>query len=818
MGMLIQDLRYGLRMLRKNPGFTVIAVLTLALGIGATTSIFSLVNAVLIRSLPYGDPESLVYVWTPISRFSQIPPDSMGPSHADFYDIQSQARSISSSANFEPSSFNLGTRGVTDRVGGARVSGTFFSTLESLPEFGRVVTPDDDAPDRGNVVVISHALWNSKFGADPGVLGQSLEIDGKSYQIIGVMPQGFRYPSASDLAYDVDPSVKTSQLWFPLALTPKDRDDRDNSSGDAIARLRPGVTVKQAQSEMSMIMARLDLLHAPELRGWSALVQPFLSHAIGPLRPLIWLLFGAVTLVLLIACSNTANLLLVRAASRTHELGVRAALGAGRKRLIRQALTEAMLLACAGGALGVIIALAAIRTLQRFDPGNIPRLREMSLDSRVLIFSVGLSLLTGIVFGILPALTVSRINVTEMLKSGGGHGIAATSNRLRHTLIAVEIGMAVVLLSGAGLLIRSYLKLTSEDLGFSHSTLTMSISLDSRYTQAEQRREFFNNVVGHVELLPGVQTAGAADMLPMSNSESLTLFEVEGYTNKPDQLVETCHITQHYLEAMGVRLIAGRLFNAGDFAPSSSVVIINQAFAKAYYAGRDPVGQHFRFRGFDPKEKTLAWSTVVGVVGDVRHTRPEDAPAPQAFLPFTQADPTRAFVAVRAGIPPAQLIPSIRRVVAEVDPTQAVADIHTMGQRAEDANARRRFQTFLLAVFAAAALFLAAVGLYGSMAYAVKQRTPEIGIRIALGAQRNDVLKLILGQGIALTLAGLALGTVAALVLTRLLASLLYGIAPSDPATIVIVPLVLVAVSLIACYVPARRATRVDPMVALRYE
>jgi putative ABC transport system permease protein len=814
---LWQDIRFGARMLRKNPSFTAIAVLTLALGIGATTAIFSLVNAVLIRSLPYGDPERLVYIWTPFSRFAQIPPDAMGPTNADFFDIQSHAQSFSSAAFFSPGSFNLGVHGSTDRVGGVRVTGTFFSTLESQPELGRTITPDDDSPDRAKVAVIGHALWESKFGGDPAILGQSLEIDGKTYQIVGVMPPGFAYPSTNDLSFDVGPDVRTSQFWFPLALTPKERADRDDDSADAVARLSDGVTIKQAQAEMSTIMARLDQLHDAQLRGWSALVQPFLSHAIGPLRPLMWILFGAVTLVLLIACSNTANLLLVRAASRTHELGVRAALGAGRTRLVRQALTESVLLACGGGALGIFIAIAAIRILLRFDPGNIPRLNQTSLDLRVLVFSVGVSLLTGIIFGILPALAVSRSNLTEMLKQGSGRGIAGTSNRVRQALIAVEIGMAVVLLSGAGLLIRSYLRLTAEDLGFSHSTLTMSVSLDARYAQVAQRREFFDKIVARVEQLPGVQTVGAADTLPMSNSDSLTLFEVEGYANKPDQLVETRHITRHYFEAMGVRLIAGRLFDASDYNESSKSVVINQRFAKAYYEGQDPIGQHFRFAEFDPA-KHNPWSTVVGVVADVRHSRPEDAPAPQAYLPFAQSDPARAFIAVRTSIPPAQLIPSIRRVIAEIDPGQAVADIRTMDQRVEDANARRRFQTFLLAVFAGAALFLAAVGLYGLMAYAVKQRTPEIGIRVALGAQRRDILRMILGQGIALTLAGLALGGVAALGLTRIIASMLYGIARSDPATIVIVPLVLIAASLLACYIPARRATRVDPMVALRHE
>ena len=552
------------------------------------------------------------------------------------------------------------------------------------------------------------------------------------------------------------------------------------------------------------------------MRGWSAFVQPFLSHATVPLRPLMSLLFGAVSLVLLIACGNAANLLLARAASRTHELGVRTALGAGRKRLVRQLLTESVLMSCAGGALGVMIALAGIRILQHFDPGNIPRLNETSLDARVLIFSVGLSLLTGILFGILPALSVSGVNLSELLKQGGSRGIAGTSNRLRHGLIIIEIGLAVVLLSGSALLIRSYLKLQSVDLGFSQSTLTMGFPLDSRYARPEQRRQFFRNVLERIGDLPGVQIIGLVDDLPLTSAESLSTFEVEGFANQQDQLVADRRISENYFKAMGTPLIEGRFFTEADSNTGSSVAIVNQSFAKAYFGGRDAIGRHFRFS--PGLEKVGPWQTIVGVVADVRQTRPEDAAEPQVYGPFWQGDAARASVAIRTRIPPAQLVPVIRGLVREIDPVLAVADIRTMDQRFADANARRRFQTFLLAVFAGVALFLAGVGLYGLMVYAVKQRTAEIGVRIALGAQRWDVLKLILGHGMMLTIAGLAAGLVAALGLTRVLVSLLYGVVPSDPVTLIIVPVVLIAISLLACYVPARRAMRVDPMVALRYE
>jgi putative ABC transport system permease protein len=803
-------------MLAKAPGFTAVAVLTLALGIGANTAIFSLLNAVLLRSLPYGDPANLVYVWTPFPNMPQVPLEAFGPSNGDFFDIQRQAHSFSALTLFNQKSFNLAVEGPAQRVNGAEVLPSFFSTFEVNPEFGRAIQPEDVETGHEHVAIISYRLWQAAFGGNSKVLGKTVTLDGQDYRVIGVMPASFGYPSSTELPYS-DPG--RTQVWLPMALTPQQRADRDNSSGNAIGRLRRGATVMQAQAELNTIMPRVNALHDANypFKGMYAVVRPFTETVVGGVRLLVWLLFGAVSLVLLIACANAANLLLARAASRTHEMGVRAALGAGRGRLIRQVLTEATLLATCGGALGILIAYGAIRLLLRLNPGNIPRLNETSLDLRVLLFALAISIVTGIAFGILPALGVSRTNLSELLKQGGNKGVAGASKRWRHNLIVAEVALAVVLLTGSGLLVRSYVNLENVPTGFSDSTLTMNIGLDSRYSKPEQRRAFFRSALDKLGQLRGVKNIGAVDDLPLSHSESMSEFTVEGYANKKNQLVDSRSASEDYFQAMGTPLIAGRFFTPQDsVAHAPNVVIVNEAFAKAYLPGGSAIGG--RFCMCYVTSGTPSWSTVIGIVGNVRHSNLEDAPPPQVYRPFWKDDANRAYIAIHATLPPSQMIPAIRDAVRTIDPTLAVADIQTMDQRVSDVSALRRFQTSLFTVFAGVALFLATIGLYGVMAYSVKQRTSEIGIRLALGAQPSNVLKLIIGQGMMLTLAGIFLGIAAALGLTRLLSSVLYGVAPMDPATFIVVGALLVAVSFLACYVPARRAMRIEPMEALRYE
>jgi predicted permease len=805
---LIRDTHYGLRTLRRSPGFTITAVLTLALGIGACTAIFSLVNAVLLRSLPYGDPGRLVYLYTPNPRFD-IPAEMFGPAYGDLYDIKRESRSFQDITAFDQSVFNLAAQGAAQRVSTARVDGEFFQTFQSSPQLGRAITADDNQPGHDKVAIISHALWQSMFGSAADILHRPLLLDSKSYEIIGVMPEGFEYPHFSDLPYGV-PQYKITQVWIPLALTPHAMADRDNSSGVAVARLKPGVSLAQAQAEMSAIMLRLDKLHDPQFRGWGALVENFVDNTVGNVRSLLCLLLGAVSLVLLIACGNAANLLLARAANRMRELGVRVALGAGRSRIIRQLLTEALLIGVAAGAIGIGIAFLFLRILPHLDPGNIPRLREASLDTRVLLFTIGLSLLTSVLTGILPALTVSRVNLTDFLATTGSRGVAGTYGRAQSALIVIESALVVVLLAGSGLLIRSYMNVESVDTGFSQSTVTTSIQLDSHYSQP-QSAEFYRNLFAKLTALPGVKAVGGINALPLTNSETLKLFQVEGYANEKDQLVQARWATPQYFSAMSIPLVAGRFFTNDDTSRTDDLAIINQAFARKYFANGSPVGGRV-----NTDDHHVHWRTVVGVIGDIRHTSLEEAPAPQIYSPVAAAGD--GYIAVRSVLLPKTMAAEIRSTLHTVDPNLAAGDIQTMAELESAANARRRFQTSLLTVFAGIALFLALVGLYGLMAYSVSRRTREVGIRMALGAQRSDVLFLVLKKAALLLALGLVSGLAASWFATRAIGAFLFGVGQHDPVTIASVCALLAVCGLIAALIPARRAASIDPMQALRAE
>jgi predicted permease len=805
----IQDLRYGLRTLSRSPGFTVTAVLTLALGIGACTAIFSLVNAVLIRSLPYGDPGRLVYLYTPNPQF-KLPLEVFGPAYGDFYDLKKENHSFQDMTAFGQSVFSLASQGAAQRASAARVDGDFFKTFQSPPELGRAIGPADDQPGREKVAVISHALWQSMFGSSADILHRSLLLDGKSYQIIGVMPKGFEYPHYSDLPYGTA-QYKTTQVWIPLALTPHDRADRDNASGNAVARLKPGVSAAQAQAEMAALMVRLDKLHDPQMRGWGAQVANFVDSTVGHVRSLLWLLLSAVSFVLLIACGNAANLLLSRSVSRMRELGVRVALGAGRSRIIRQLLTEATLMGVAAGAIGVGLAVLFLRLLPHLDPGNIPRLNEASLDMRVLLFTIGVSLLTSVLTGILPALAVSRINLTDFLATTGNRSVAGAHTRVQSTLIVVESALVVVLLAGAGLLIRSYINVESVDTGFSAATVTMNLGLDTRYSQPQQRIAFFRNLFAKFLALPGVQAVGAINDLPLSNSEDLSMFMVDGYPNDKSQLAESRWVTPHYFSAMNIPLVSGRSFADEDYSGDAHTVIINQSFARKYFPNRNPIGGRV-----NREDNHTLWNTVVGVIGDVRHSSLEEAPVPQIYNP--DAGFQGGYIAVRSLIPPKALAAEIRETLHTIDPNLAAGDIRTMGDLEAVASAQRRFQTSMLTVFAGIALFLALVGLYGLMAYSVSRRTREVGIRMALGAQRTDVMLLVLRKAALLLALGLVSGLVASWFATLAMQAFLFGVGRHDPMTILSVCALLAVSGLIAAIIPARRAASVDPMQALRTE
>jgi predicted permease len=804
----LQDLRYGLRTLSRSPGFTLTAVFTLALGIGACTAIFSLVNAVLIRSLPYGDPGRLVYLYTPNPQI-KVPLEVFGPAYGDFYDLKKENHSFQDMTAFAQSVFSLASQGAAQRASAARVDGDFFQTFQAAPELGRAIGPADDQQGRERVAVISHALWQSMFGSSADILHRFLLLDGKSYQIIGVMPQGFEYPHFSDLPYGTA-QYKTTQVWIPLALTPHDRVDRDNASGNAVARLKPGVSIAQAQAEMAAIMERLDKLHDPQMRGWGAYVANFVDSTVGHVRSLLWLLLGAVCIVLLIACGNAANLLLSRSVSRMRELGVRVALGAGRSRIIRQLLTEAILIGVAAGAIGVGLAFLFLRILPHLDPGNIPRLNEASLDMRVLLFTIGVSLLTSVLTGILPALAVSRINLTDFLATTASRSVAGAHTRVQSTLIVVESALVVVLLASAGLLIRSYINVESVDTGFSPSTVSMNIGLDTRYSQP-QRVAYFRNLFAKLQAVPGVQSVGGIDNLPLSNSESLGMFQVDGYPNEKNQMSEGRSVTPQYFSAMNIQLVAGRFFSDEDYSGKAHTVIINQSFAKRYFANRNPIGGRI-----NSDEHQIQWNAVVGVIGDVRHSSLEEPAAPQIYSADNAFE--GGYITVRSTLPPKALAADIRSTLHAIDPNLAAGDIQTMGDLESVASAQRRFQTSLLTVFAAIALLLALVGLYGLMAYSVSRRTREVGIRMALGAQRTDVVLLVLKEGALLLALGLVSGLVASWFATRAMQVFLFGVGRYDPMTILSVCALLAVSGLIAAVIPARRAASIDPMQALRAE
>lgn len=807
---LLQDTRYGLRTLRRSPGFTITAVLTLALGIGACTAIFSLVNAVLIRSLPYGDPGRLVYLFTPNPHIP-VPPDVMTPSYADFYDIKRQSHFYSDMSVFEQATYNLSLQGSVERVSAARVDESFFTTLQSAPEFGRAIGADDNQPGHDKVAVISHALWRSMFAGSTDVLERSLPLNGVSYRIVGVMPPAFEYPLGSDLPYGN--VVKGTHIWIPLALTSKQKAERElgNVAG-ALARIRPGVSITHAQSEMSTIMVRLDKLHGVSMfpeRGWGALVKSFMDYAVGQVGRLLWLLLGAVTIVLLIACGNAANLLLARASNRMRELGVRVALGAGRRRIIRQLLTESLLIGLVAGVIGVGLAGIFLRFLPLLDPGNIPRLNQASLDIRVMLFTILVSLLTSVLAGILPALAVSRVSPGVVLAAGSSGNVAGVHGRSQSTLIVVEAALVVVLLACAGLLIRSYINVESVDTGFSPSTVTVNIGLDPRYSQPQQRRALFRNFIGKVAALPGVSAVGAVSYLPLSNSESLGYIWVDGFANSKDQMAEGRGVTPQYFAAMSIPLIAGRYFTEDDDSKAERPIIINQRFAQLYFAHRNPLGGRIR-------QEDNQWSTIVGVVADVRHSSLEETPQPQMYGP--SYDLNGAYIAVRSLLPRSTVASELRSTLKSLDPGLPFGDVRTMGDLISEATARRRFQTSLLTVFAAIALLLALVGLYGLMAYSVSRRTRELGIRMALGAQRPDVMLLVIKRAALLLGLGVASGLACSWIATRAIKAFLFGVGEHDPATILLVCILLAVCGLAAALIPARRAASIDPMQALRTE
>jgi len=804
---LLSDIRYGLRLLRRTPGFAGLAVVTLALGIGATTAVFSLVNAVLLRDLPYRDPERLVFLYEPIPGIPGAPLEAWGPVNGDFFTWQKESRSFVSMAMFTNDRLNASLGNAAFRATGSRVTGDFSRVLGVSPALGRTVDNADTEPGHGRVVVISHSLWQSRFGGDRNVLGKEMLLNARLYRIIGVMPAGFAFPHGTE---SPETTGGTTDIWVPWTMTPEQRASRDEDPGNAIGRLRPGVSLSQGQAEIATITSRFDPPFQQQNKKAQGVVRRFDGEITGGSRRALLIFMAAVLLVLLIACSNVAGLSLARASSRAQEMSVRAALGASRPRLVRQLLAESLCVAVAGGVLGTAAAFWIVRLLVNLHPVNIPRMEETSMDGRVLLFTVCVSLATAVLSGLFPAWSGSRCSLNEAIKGSGARSVKGGASRLHSGLIVAEMALTIVLLIGSGLLIHSFLKLRSVDKGFaSLSTVTMGIQLDGRYNQPQRQNEFFHTLLARVQAVPGVQDVAAVDHVPLGGGESISLIEVEGYPFDETTSFESRSVTPRYFAAMGIPLLEGRAFDDGDTAGRTPVIIVSRSFEQRYFPGRSALGKRVHASG---------WRTIVGVVADVRMRGLDTTPPMQIYSPLWQTPTGSVAVVVRGALPLERTASALRGLVRNIDAALAVGDVRTMEQLVSEASSERRFQTLVLTVFGSISLFLSLLGLYALMAYSVQRRTAEIGIRMALGAQRSAVMGLVLRQGATLWLGGIALGFACAWSVTRWMRSLLFDVQPTDPLTFVGVATLFCAVAAIACYVPARRATRVDPVISLRYE
>lgn len=811
---LWQDIRYGVRMLLKAPSFSIIATIALALGIGANTAIFSVVNAVLLRPLPFTNSEQLMMVWDTDARRGQ---GRGSASYPNFADWREQNHVFEHMASYHNNDFILTGRGESARLQGAVVNADLFPLLGVAPAIGRGFLPDEDKPgDSGRVVILSQELFQKRFNSDPNVLNQSMVLDGRNYTIIGVMPRAFQFPIQNEPV----------ELWTTVAIDREGKepitDERGMHYMNVIGRLKPGVSKEQAQAEMTSISARLEQQYPDKNLHRSSSVEPALEALVHSARPALLILLGAVGCVLLIACANVANLLLARAMTRHKEMAIRSALGASRMRVVRQLLTESVLLSLTGGALGLLLAVWWSDLLVTLGRDQIPRSLQVGLDGRVLGFTLLVSVLTGLVFGLVPALHSSKTQLTEALKEGGrgGSGEGARRNRTRGVLVVVELAVAVILLVGAGLLIQSLWRLRQVSPGLnSQNVLTLVVGIpEVKYPTAKQA-QFYHDLVAHIESLPGVRSASAVIPLPLSGDSFVISFETEGRpVAKGDRpSADFFAITGGYFKTMGIPVVKGRDFTERDDKRATGVVIVNEAFAQKFFPGEDPIGKHIR-PGISTDEDKPVMREIVGVVGDVKNRDLSSEFRPGYFLPQAQIPFNQMTLLVKTTNDPHSLITAVQNEVHSMDKELPVFNIKTMDEYLAASVASPRFNTTLLSIFAAVALVLTIVGLYGVMSYSVAQRTNEIGIRMALGAQTRDVLSLIVKQGARLVLMGLAIGLVGAFALMRVIASLLFGVTAKDPLTFAAVAGLLTVVALLACYLPALRAARVDPMEALRYE
>ena len=808
---ILRDVRYGIRSLLKHPGFTALVVVTLALGIGASTAIFSVVNTVMLRPLPYPNADRVVSIQEldPRGKRGQVTP-------ANFLDWRAQNTVFQHLAAILTRPANLALGDQAERIDLAMVSANLFEVFGTAPHSGRFFIPADEQAGHPPIVIVSYSLWQRRFGANPQLVGQSITLDGQNYTVVGVAPAGFQYPDRTE-------------AWIPpFRLVPalSERMDVTQVRGfgflSAVALLKPGVTLPQAAGEMEIITARLRQQYPESNNRRFNRVVSLHTDLVGDTGGMLWLLFGAVSFVLLIACANVANLLLAQAASRQKEMAIRTALGASRWRVTQQLLIESILLALVGGGLGLLLALWSVALMTKLLPQDFPRLAEISMDWRVLAFTLAASVLTGILFGLAPALQISKGDVQEFLKeSGRGTSGSRRHNRLRGALIVSEVALSVVLLVGAGLLFRSFMQLQSVKAGFDpEQLLTLRLTPSGpRYATDPDYMSFYSQVIDRISALPGVHSVGAINTLPLLKGPTTGVRIEGGPVLRRDQMPSTHFrsVSSGYFQTMNVPIVQGRSFNERDTQDAPRVLIVNQALARRDFPDQNPLGRRINMGGTDPQGQPIWWE-IVGVAADVRSVELREEAAPELYLSALQETWTGMSIVIRTSVEPAGLTSQIRNIVSEVDKSAPVSEVKTMEQIVSGAITQPRFNLFLLGLFSGIALLLSAAGIYGVTAYSVTQRTHEFGIRMALGAQASDVLKMTLGQGMRLIAAGIVIGLVASFALTRLLKTLVFGVSVTDPLTFVSITVVLSVAAILACYIPARRATKVDPLIALRYE
>lgn len=810
---LLQDLHYGVRMLAKSRGLTFVAVLTLALGIGANSAIFSLMDSLLFRPLLVKDIDRLVLAWENNVRSDM----TMDPSPANYLSWKEQSQSFEDMAGATESSFNLSGGDRPERVGAAHVSASLFPMLGVKPVLGRTFTADEEEAGNNRVIILGHGLWQRRFGSDPKIVGQTVPVNGENYTVIGVMPQGFLYP----------PGSQKNELWTPLVFTPEAANNRGARYVGVLARLKPGVTREQAQAEMNGIARRLEQQFPATNTGMGTKLVTVREQFAEVARPAaLPILFGAVGFVLLMACVNVANLLLARATTRQKEIAIRMSLGASRARLVRQLLTESLLLSIIGGALGLLLAWVGLRLIVVGTPDWVatllPRIRETGINGRVFGFALLVSILTSVAFGLVPALYASKPDLNGVLKEGRESG-GRRASRLHSILVASEIALALVLLVGAGLMITSFIRLTNVDPGFrTDNVLTMEMSLpEGKYKEDIEVSNAYQQVIRQIETLPGVKSAGAIDYLPLGLASNTEGFVIQGAEEpapgEAGRAARTSRITPGYLPTMNIRLLEGRLLNEQDTATSQPAIVVNARLAERFWPSGDAIGKRIAMKA-ELQSGEARWREVVGVVSDARQASLDIKPRPEIYLPSAQSPARNMSLVIHTNSNPFGLAAAVRREVNTLDKDQPVFNLRTMESVVSESLFAQRFSMGLLCVFAVIALILAAVGIYAVTSYSVAQRTHEIGIRMSLGAQQRDILRMIVGKALRLTVIGLFIGLVCAIGMTQVLASLLYGVSATDPVVFLGTSLLFASIALLASYIPAARASKVDPLVALRYE